>query len=120
MKVLLAVAALALAVLVWMPMDQAAAADDVTLKGEPVDISCYLKGQSGEGHATCAKSCVSKGKPVGFAVKDGDKSTLYLVIGASTPAKDLLGDHMGKQVEVTGKVSKTGGMNIITVSKVGS
>lgn len=96
-----------------------AAAEESTLTGEPVDISCYLGGKSGPAHAGCAKSCVSGGKPVGFVVRDGEDERLYLVLGKGKAAKDLLGDHMGEEISVTGEVKEQGGMYVITVAKVG-
>jgi hypothetical protein len=95
-------------------------AEDQTLTGEPVDIPCYLGGKMGEGHAACAKSCADKGNPIGLAVKGADgKDQLYLVLGAGgKAAKDLMGEHMGKQVNVTGQVADKDGMKVITVAKV--
>jgi hypothetical protein len=95
-------------------------AEDQTLTGEPVDIACYLGGKSGEGHAACAKACADKGQPIGLAVKGADgKTSLYLVMGGGgKAAKDLMGEHMGKQVTVTGAVTEKEGMKIITASKV--
>lgn len=100
----------------------AATAADTTLKGEPVDMQCYLTGQSGEGHASCAKSCAEKGTPIGFMSTTADgKKQLYLVLGADRkPAKDFMAEHMGKQVTVTGTVTEKNGMKVITVSKVES
>ena len=37
------------------------AQDEQTVKGEVLDLSCYIKsGAKGAGHAACAKSCVKK------------------------------------------------------------
>lgn len=102
------------------PFVGVSAEDEVTLKGEPVDISCYLSGKSGEGHASCAKSCVQGGKPVGFVTTsdDGEKS-LYLVVGGGgKAAKDYVADHMGKIVQAKGTVVEKDGLKILTVSEV--
>lgn len=94
-------------------------AKEVTLTGEPVDIQCFLAGRSGEGHASCAKSCAEKGLPIGFFVKDGDEETLYLVLGGGgKDAKAHMSAHMGAQVKATGKVADKGGMKVLTVEKV--
>ena len=97
-----------------------AAAEEVTLKGEPVDIQCYLGGQRGEGHASCAKSCANKGLPIGFVTKGEDgKEEMYLVMGANQKAaKDYMADHMGKQVSAKGTVTEKDGLKILTVSEV--
>ena len=97
----------------------AAAAEDTTLSGEPVDIVCYLAGKEGEGHAACATSCANRGQPIGLKVTSGDKTELYLVLGGhGKAAKDYLAGHMGKQVKVTGEVTDKEGMKVITVSAV--
>lgn len=108
--------------LLVVPVFTATAEDATTLKGEPVDMQCYLAGQSGEGHASCAKACAEKGTPIGFMSTTADgKKQLYLVLGADRkPAKDYMAEHMGKQVTVTGKVTEKNGMKVITVSKVAS
>ena len=112
-------AVVALAVIA-MPFVLTAAQDSETLTGEPIDISCYLKGQSGPGHAGCATTCVTeRGLPAGFVVKDGDKTQIYLVLaGQGTTIKELFGDAMGQQVKATGKVTTKEGMKVFTVDKV--
>jgi hypothetical protein len=101
------------------PVIGLAADNTKTLKGEAVDINCYLGGKSGEAHAGCAAACAAKGNPIGFVVKEGDKTDMYLVIGAGgKQAKDVVGSHMGKQITVTGKVTKKDGMNIIAIENV--
>ena len=107
-------------VTVMAPFLGASAADEVTLKGEPVDIQCYLGGQRGEGHAACAKTCAEKGLPIGFVTKGEDgKEQMYLVMGANQKsAKDYMVEHMGKMVEAKGKVVEKDGLKILTVSSV--
>lgn len=117
-KVLMGMLAVAM---VLMPFAGFAADEpkEMTLTGEPVDINCYLTGKSGEGHAACATACAAKGNPIGLVVTEGDKSTLYLVIGAGgKQANDVLGSHMGKQVSVKGKVTKKEGLSVIEVAEV--
>lgn len=98
----------------------AAESEVVSVTGEPVDIQCYLSGRSGEAHASCAKSCIEGGLPVGFVVVDDDgKEHLYLVMGAERkPAKDYMAEHMGQEVVATGTLATKDGMNIFTVTKV--
>ena len=94
-------------------------AKEVTVKGEPVDIKCYLGGQSGPKHASCATACANNGLPIGLLVtKNGKKHLLLTIGGDGKPAKDHLAKHMGKTVSVTGKVTTKDGMNVITVAKV--
>ena len=103
-----------------VPFVGVSAEDEVTLKGEPVDIQCYLTGQSGEGHASCAASCAEKGLPIGFVTKGEDgKDQMYLVMGANRkPAKDYMAAHMGKTVQAKGTVVDKDGLKILTVTEV--
>ena len=118
MKMRYALLALVLSMMVVPAYE--ASADEVTLKGEPVDIQCYLGGQRGEGHAGCAKGCAEKGLPIGFVSKDADgNEEMYLVMGADRkPAKDFMAEHMGKQVEAKGTVTEKDGLKILTVKEV--
>ena len=118
MKKLLLTVAATLAFLA-MPLSGSAEDETVTLKGEAVDIACYLTGKSGPGHAGCAAACAAKDQPIGFVVGSGDEKVLYLVLGSGKKApKDFLAAHMGKQIMVTGKASKKEGMPVISVAKV--
>ena len=102
-----------------LPFIVRAADESKTLTGEPVDITCYLGGKSGEQHgATCGKSCIAKGMPAGLVVKEGDKSQLYLILaGHDKKVADVLGDLVGKQAKVTGKVAEKDGLKTITIEK---
>lgn len=111
------VATVAIAVVPTFAAEEAAV--DVVLSGEPVDITCYMSGKSGEGHAGCATACANKGNPIGLVVDEGDKKVLYLVLGADGKAsKELMAEYMGYVVDVTGKASKKDGLNIIVASSV--
>ena len=109
-----------LAALALVPFGAVMAEDEETsLIGEPVDMNCFLAGKSGEDHATCAKSCAERGNPIGLSVIEGDKTQLYLVLGADgKAAKDLMAEYMGAEVEVMGKVVAKDGMKVIIVSEV--
>ena len=112
-------AVLGMAVSAFLVSGVNAADDEQTLTGEPVDIKCYLTGQSGEGHAGCATTCANNGLPIGFVTGSGDDKVLYLVIGGGgKQAKDHLAAHMGKQVKATGTVSEQNGLKVLTVSSV--
>jgi len=101
------------------PFIVTAAIESKTYEGEPVDIQCYLGGKSGLTHAGCAKACAKKGIPVGFVVMEDDKPQLYLVLGeGGKSAEDLLAEHMGKKIKVTGKLEPKEGMNILKIEKV--
>ena len=87
-----------------------------TLKGEVMDVACYLgHGGAGKGHADCGKKCVLGGLPV--AIKSGD--TLYFAVSKDHQAMNQqLGPWVGHQVEVTGEVSERGEEHLIAISDV--
>ena len=88
------------------------------LKGEVVDVFCYLShGKEGLGkdHAGCAKHCIKSGLPV--AIKVGD--TLYLASMADhTAANEKLADLAGQQVEVHGTLLEADGQHLIAITEV--
>ena len=92
-----------------------------TVRGEVVDVSCYLahgdKGMS-ESHRGCAEACAKAGGPLGILTKE---KKLYVSVlpddhGAGPNAK--LMEHIGRQIEATGIVRVKGGVNGIMVSTV--
>src|SRR3984957_19635395 len=90
------------------------AADDasmVTVKGEVLDMACYLDhGAHGEKHAACAAKCIKSGLPVGIKADDG---TVYLIIGSHKPLNDQLADFAGKTISVQGKLATRDGINLL-------
>ncbi len=92
---------------------------EVTLKGEVVDVSCYVHmGAKGDGHKDCAVACAKNGAPLGILTKNGK---LYVSIVAdehkSNP-NNMLMDHIAHQVEVKGYTNSKGGVNGIRVTSV--
>jgi hypothetical protein len=79
-------------------------AEEITLKGEVVEVSCYsklgvVKG-TGAAHASCAVKCAKEGKPLGI-LTDGDG--LFKFVGEYTDNNNAkLIPFVGKQVEVRG------------------
>jgi len=95
----------------------ALAQEDITVKGEVVDMSCYMsKGAKGPEHRACAQNCVKTGTPIGILTGAGD---VYLLVDdhdkpeAYESAKKLAGD----QAEITGKKFSRGGVAAIMVGK---
>ena len=88
----------------------------VTLKGELVDMGCYVSHEAkGEKHKGCATKCVAGGMPMGLLTADNKLYLLTLDHENADPynqAKDL----MSAMVEVTGIVSERGGARVIDVT----
>ncbi len=86
-----------------------------TWRGEIVDLACYLDhGAKGEEHAGCAKSCVKHGQPMGLLTVDG---TVYLLAADhkdGTPF-EAVKEFAGQQATVTGTLSDSAGVKMITV-----
>jgi hypothetical protein len=81
-----------------------------TVKGEIVDLMCYLDhGAKGDKHKGCAEKCLKSGGPVGLLSGDD----LYLVIGDHKPINDLLADKAAQTVTLKGKVVEKHGMKMI-------
>lgn len=79
----------------------ALALDQWSGQGEIVEIGCYKKnGAKGEGHAGCAKKCLSGGAEMGLLMEDG--TLVKLVAGEDKAAYTALIELAGKQAKVTG------------------
>lgn len=88
------------------------------VKGEVLDLSCYMgHGGEGEGHAGCAAKCVKGGQPMGLLGTDGVVYVLFADHGDAA-AFEKAKDFAGKKVEVTGDVAAKGGLKGITVQGV--
>jgi hypothetical protein len=78
--------------------EKAASSDKKTIEGELVDMHCYAKGEKhGEGHAACAKKCLSGDDAKAGVLSDGKAVTI------DTDAKPLA-DYAAKTIRVTGAV----------------
>ncbi len=88
---------------------------EVTVKGEIVDLYCYLDhGAAGEKHWSCARKCISLGLPVGLK---GDDGKLYILSGEHKPLK---AEEITKKewVTVKGKLVSADGYNLIEDAEV--
>jgi hypothetical protein len=95
---------------------RAVAQEPVTVKGEIVDLACYLsKGSKGKRHKTCAELCAKKGLPIGVLNDAGD---VYLLIeDHDDPAPyEAAKELAGEQAEVSGKKFTKGGVQSILVT----
>ncbi|WP_237394672.1 hypothetical protein [Methylacidimicrobium sp. AP8] len=89
---------------------RAAEKQEVTVKGELVDLYCYLDhGAAGDKHSSCARKCINLGLPVGLKGEDGK---LYMLLGDHKPLKT---SEIPKTATVTvkGKLVSAEGYNLI-------
>jgi hypothetical protein len=92
--------------------------DTVKVKGEVVDLWCYLEGgDHGAEHKACAISCAKAGNPIGLVTEKGE---IYVMMGIKDhqPGKDVLIEKMAETVTVEGTLVKKGGTQVIYVSAV--
>ena len=90
----------------------------VTIKGEAVDLWCYMEGgDRGPAKKECATACAKAGNSIGIV---DAKGIVYLVSGLQDhrPARDILVEKMNEAVEVTGTLVKKGGAQMIFVKSV--
>ena len=91
---------------------------DVTVKGEVLDLSCYVAhGAKGEEHSGCAKKCVKGGQPMGLLTSDGIVYLLYAPHDDAS-AYEQTKDFAGKSVEIQGKEAAKSGIKGIEVRSV--
>lgn len=95
-----------------------AAAKTMTMKGEIVDLGCYLtRGAKGAQHQSCAMTCLKNGQPMGLLSADG---TVYLLLVSHDDGKPFgqAKELAAAQVEVTGPMAEMAGIKAITVTSV--
>jgi type 1 fimbria pilin len=93
-----------------------AADEAVTVKGEVLDMACYLDhGAQGEKHAKCAAKCIESGLPVGIKTEDGK---VYLLIGEHKPMNKELAEHAAKTITVKGKLVSRDGISMIANAEI--
>jgi len=91
---------------------------DITVKGEIVDLACYLDhGATGMKHQQCALTCLKGGQPMGLLAADGK---VYLLLANHEDGKpfDEAKNYAALQVEVTGPLAEKAGILALTVEKV--
>jgi len=89
-----------------------------TIKGEVVDLWCYLEGgDRGPAKKDCAIACAKAGNPIG--VLDG-RGNLYVTAGLKDhqSAQTLLLDKMSQEVTVSGTLVRKAGVPMIYVDTV--
>jgi len=87
-------------------------------KGEILDLACFIDhGKKGASHASCAKTCVKGGQPMGLLTDDGKVLLLAADHSNEKPFNDAK-ELAGKKAEITGSISESSGLTMLTVSGV--
>ena len=115
---LIAVVAFAVLIFAVLWAAEAPKGKEVTIKGEVVDLWCFMKvGARGADHEKCAIDCAKAGNPIGIV---DEKEEIYVAMGGKDkqPAKDILLEKMAKTVTVKGTLYKRGGIQAIYIESV--
>jgi len=89
-----------------------------TIKGEVVDLWCYLEGgDRGPAKKACATACAKAGNPIGLIDAKGN---LYVTAGMKDheAGRAVLLDKMSQEVTVSGTVVRNGGVQMIYIESV--
>jgi hypothetical protein len=98
--------------------DELKAGQVATLKGELLDMACYLgSGKTGPGHRKCAAMCAKAGQPMGLLTTDG-KVLLIVASHEDDKPYQKAKDLCGAVVEVKGKVMESKGIWAIELHDV--
>ncbi len=92
--------------------------ETVKVKGEVVDLWCFLEGgDRGADHKQCAISCAKAGNPIGLVT---EKDEVYAMMGIKDhqPGREVLLEKMAETVTVEGTLVKKGGVQAIYISSV--
>ena len=93
--------------------------EKVTVKGEVIDVWCYMEGgDKGKDHKACGIACAKAGNPVGIL---DEKGTVYIVMGGQKdhqPGRELLVDKISETVTVEGTLAEKGGTKVLFVKSV--
>jgi hypothetical protein len=89
-----------------------------TVKGEVIDITCYMRHDSrGEQHVKCALSCAELGMPLGVLEEGTNQIYLLLPPGHEDPKGPVLA-FIGKPVEIEGIIFSMGGMQGLEIEQI--
>ncbi len=94
-------------------------AKEITIKGEVVEISCYLAhGETGDKHRECGMACAKSGSPLGILTKDGKLYVSVLPDDHKNGPNAILMDHVAHQVEATGIIREKNGLRGMMITRV--
>jgi hypothetical protein len=92
---------------------------EITVKGEVVDVACYMMGGSkGDDHKGCAEACAKAGGSLGILTADGKLYVSLLPDDHKKGPNAVLMDHIAHTVEATGFVRSGGGVQGIMIKSI--
>ncbi len=98
---------------------QKKAEKEMTVKGEVVDVACYMMGGAkGSDHKACAEACAKAGGALGILTADGKLYVSLLPDDHKKGPNAILMDHISHTVEATGHIRTSGGVQGIMIKSV--
>jgi hypothetical protein len=94
------------------------ATDTMTVKGEVLDMNCYMDhGAHGAKHAECAATCLKNGGPVGILGADGK---VYLIVAdhSNEDPYDEVRKYPAENVQISGKYASRNGVQALIIESV--
>ena len=91
---------------------------NTTITGEVLDMNCYMASDAhGEGHKSCAATCIKNGGAMGVLTSDGKVYLLVQDHSKKDPYEETK-KYAGEQVTVSGILSEKDGIKGIVVNEV--
>lgn len=98
--------------------DSPALSGNQTIKGEVLDMSCYLGGGAkGDSHKKCAQGCLDGGLPAGILAENGQVFLLIEDHNLSDVYNTAI-QHAAETIEINGDVVSEGGVQALIVKEV--
>jgi hypothetical protein len=94
------------------------ATDTLTVKGEVLDMNCYMDhGAHGAKHTECASTCLKNGGPVGILTANGK---VYLIVAnhSNEDPYDEVKKHPGETIQISGTYANRGGVQAVIIASV--
>src|SRR5574337_634067 len=90
--------------------------NEVTVKGEVIDLACFITNKDagkGPDHKECAVRCAKSGVPLGL-LEDGTGTVYYTVkMKNKNNANDMMMPFIAKKVLIKGKIAVRGGTKLL-------
>ena len=94
-------------------------ADTVTVTGEVIETSCYIRtGARGVSHRKCAEICAKAGIPLAL-LEDGTEQVIWLAAAdhQQSANKQLL-PHVARRVAISGQFVERGGARLLIIESI--
>ncbi|MBI3786841.1 MAG: hypothetical protein HY276_01160 [Ignavibacteriales bacterium] len=95
--------------------------DEVTVKGEVIDLACFIINKDagrGPDHKECALKCAKNGTPLGL-LEDGTGTVYYTIkMKNKNNANDMMMQFIAEKVLIKGKITERGGTKLLLIDMI--